>query len=174
LEQIESDGVETPTVTSEHQFQALRVEATRVELLLAVIRILQWMVQRKHRVPTGTKQEIFVSWSEHGENTSICLEDRSARLSHRWRQFLFEPFAQAAAHGDWKYVAYESESRGESSEGRTLTAGRYLPLYLAKMLVELKNGGQLTDETEAMPGERGHRFVMTFPRQTAQLTSFAA
>lgn len=166
-QQVETNGLEPPVISTKREFHELEVDATRVELLLAVVRIMQWMVQRKHRIPKGGKQQIFVEWSEEGERLLIVFEDRSARLSHRWRQFLFEPFTQSASQGDWKYESYESEEQNddeEPSEQKRLRAGRYLPLYLAKMLVELKNGGELKDDTENMQGLLGHRFVMSFHR----------
>jgi CheY-like chemotaxis protein len=172
-DQIETEGIESPSIFTRSEFKELEVQATRVELLLAMVRILQWMVQRKQRVPKGGRQQILIEWLEQDESMLVAFEDRSARLSQRWRQFLFDPFTQAASQGDWKYESYELMDENENeepSEHRRLRAGRYLPLYLAKMLVELKNGGELKDDTENMEGHDGHRFVMSFPKH-AELTA---
>ncbi|HEY9286100.1 MAG TPA: hypothetical protein VIP46_21800, partial [Pyrinomonadaceae bacterium] len=54
--------------------------------------------------------------------------------------------------------------------GDDIKPGLYLPLYLAKILVEVKYNGELLDQSDALNGETGeapaeskisHRFVMS-------------
>lgn len=176
-EQIKTDGVEPLAVTTRDEFEGLTVMAARVELLLAMMRVMQWMVQRKYRISEGERQRISVGWDERDENVSIAFEDRSTRLGERWRQFLFDPFTQAASQDNWRFEVDETDGAGDDSGPpgqRRLRAGRYLPLYLAKMLVELKNGGKLEDETGNMDGRDGHRFVMRFPKHEEVSSSQSA
>jgi DNA-binding NarL/FixJ family response regulator len=167
-EQIKTDGVEPLAVTTQNEFKDLTVIASRVELLLAMTRVMQWMVQRKYRLSESEKQRIFVGWDERDDNVSIAFEDRSTRLGERWRQFLFEPFTQAASQDNWRFEVDKTDGDSDDSrphDQKHLQAGRYLPLYLAKVLVELKNGGKLEDDTENMGGQVGHRFIMRFPKR---------
>jgi predicted heme/steroid binding protein len=48
--------------------------------------------------------------------------------------------------------------------GKTPSAGRYLPLYVAKMLVEGRYHGLLEDHSDEIKEHNyGHRILMQFP-----------
>lgn len=80
---------------------------------------------------------ISAHFAESDAWAEIAFEDSSSRLSEPLRERLFFPFSE--------------KETGES-------------LYLVKMLVELKYHGVLSDQTDEVPGESGHRFVIRFPR----------
>src|SRR5207302_1628083 len=109
--------------------QVLAIE--RNDLLLAVLRVLQWMVQRTDKVPAGIRPKIVVGYSASAEAVEISFSDLSQRLSPRLRQRLFDPFTQVS-------------TAPPLSEGAK-RPGQYLPLYLAKVLVEIKHNGSLED-----------------------------
>jgi DNA-binding NarL/FixJ family response regulator len=125
-----------------------RAQAARDDVRIAASRLLQWMIQRRIDVESGTKPLITVRCSEEAGVARISFEDRSRRLSERLRAHLFSPFSLSVM-----------QPSGENVKG----PGLYLPLYLAKMLVEEKNGGWLEDHSDEIPGEVGHRLVMRFP-----------
>lgn len=127
--------------------QVLAIE--RNDLLLAVLRVLQWMVQRTDKVPAGIRPKIVVGYSASSETVEISFSDVSQRLSPRLRQRLFDPFTQVS-------------TAPPLSEGAK-RPGQYLPLYLAKVLVEIKHNGSLEDRTDALEGVCGHRLIMCFP-----------
>jgi DNA-binding NarL/FixJ family response regulator len=123
----------------------------RNDLLVVVLRILQWMVQRQDKIPGDMAPEIQIAYSRQEGRGEISFTDRSRRLSNPLRKKLFEPFTQATTSPS--AILEEGEDR----------PGLYLPLYLAKMLVEVKNDGLLEDKSDELEGKIGHRFVISFP-----------
>jgi DNA-binding NarL/FixJ family response regulator len=121
----------------------------RGDLLLIVLRVLQWMVQRVNKVPASARSAIAVEYSTNAETVEISFTDASRRLSPRLRQLIFEPFTQVTV--------------APLSTTGTLRPAMYDPLYLAKMLVEIKLHGLLEDRTGMLEGGIGHRLVMSFP-----------
>jgi hypothetical protein len=110
--------------------------------------VLQWLVQRRNQTPPDIKQQINVHCDESNALTSITFEDCSHRLPHKLREQLFMPFSISAI----------------PQEGTKLSGpGLYLPLFLAKMLVEEKYGGWLDDRSDEISSTLGHRLVMSFP-----------
>lgn len=126
----------------------------RNDLLVAVLRVLQWMAQREDKLPVGAKPEIKVEYVRGEDYVEIHFTDQSRRLGNQLRQKLFEPFTQATPP-----PLLSSEDGDEKAE----RPGLYLPLYLAKTLVEVKNNGSLEDRSDLVEGKLGHRFVMKFP-----------
>ncbi|HEY0101038.1 MAG TPA: hypothetical protein VGB76_19085, partial [Pyrinomonadaceae bacterium] len=123
------------------------VRANRDDMYIAVVRVMQWLAQRKIETPAGVEPQITVRCFREDGTTQIMFEDRSRRLADSLREQLFVPLAVAI----------------------TLPAGailqrpaQYLPLYVAKMLIEEKYGGWLDDKSSELPGEIGHRLVMRF------------
>jgi hypothetical protein len=72
-------------------------------------------------------------------------------LGEQLRRRLFEPFTQSTT------TSGDIEDKGEQ------LPGLYLPLYLAKTLITVKNNGTLEDRTKELPGNLGHSFMMSFP-----------
>lgn len=123
------------------------VRARRDDMHVAVTRLLDWMVQRGTETPSGLRPEVRVRCVEGDEGPLIIFEDRSRRLPRELREHLFEPFSVSAV---------------TASRGGARGPGVYLPLYMAKVLVEQKYGGRLDDITSELEGEHGHRFVVRF------------
>jgi len=122
------------------------------DLLVAVLRVLQWMAQREEKVPTEiSAPTVEVEFTRRQDRLEISFTDESRRLGDQLRQKLFEPFTQ---------VAMTKMKPHEPTEER---AGLYLPLYLAKMLIQVKNRGSFEDRTYELQSTNGHRFVMNFP-----------
>ncbi|HEX8174363.1 MAG TPA: hypothetical protein VF543_04500 [Pyrinomonadaceae bacterium] len=117
------------------------------DLAIAIKRMLQWLAQRRAETPPNLSPAIHVRCMEREYSSVITFEDRSRRLSAKFRERLFEPFSTSVIL-----------AAGASSSG----PGLYLPMYLAKVLVEEKYGGWLKDESDLMEGETGHRLVMSF------------
>lgn len=125
---------------------ACAVKAKRDDMYLAVVRVMQWLVQRRIETPPEIEPEIKVNCSTTSEGgVQIIFEDRSNRLPERLREQLFTPFSVSVV------PAVETELRGP---------GLYLPLYLAQILVEEKYGGALDDRSTELEGDLGHRLVM--------------
>jgi DNA-binding NarL/FixJ family response regulator len=129
------------------------VHAKQDDIYIAVIRVLQWLVQRRLETPPEVAQRIIVECVEaeaNGSPPQVIFEDRSYRLPNQVREQLFMPFSVAAV---------------EPFRAKPLGPGLYLPLFLAKMLVEEKYGGFLNDRSDDLPGGTGHRLVMSFASQ---------
>jgi len=141
--------VENLTLREKGEDFTLEIEEN--DLFIAALRVLQWMAQREDKIPTevATPAVIDIEYSK-GDRLEIRFTDQSRRLGDQLRKRLFEPFTQVAPT---KILTTESE--GEQP-------GLYLPLYLAKVIVEVKNDGSLEDITDEMDGAYGHRFLMSF------------
>jgi len=131
--------------------QPFKLEIERNDLLVVVLRILQWMVQRQDKIPGDPTLGIRIEYRRQEGRGEIIFTDRSRRLSNPLRKKLFEPFTQATT---------SPSAMLEEGEDRP---GLYLPLYLAKMLVEVKNKGLLEDRSDDLEGKIGHCFVISFP-----------
>lgn len=124
------------------------------DLFVAVLRVLQWLAQREDKVSTETPT-IDVEYSRHNDRLQISFTDQSRRLGGELRQKLFEPFTQIAT------------TTKTPKDGKDEQPGLYLPLYLAKTLIETKNNGLLEDRTDELPKTTkvGHRFTISFPAE---------
>jgi DNA-binding NarL/FixJ family response regulator len=125
-----------------------KIKAKSDDVYIAVIRVLQWLAQRRSETPPDIDQQIYVHCDETNALSSITFEDCSNRLPHKLREQLFMPFSISAVH-----------QTGTKLSG----PGLYLPLFLAKMLVEEKYGGGLDDRSDEITSSLGHRLVMSFP-----------
>jgi DNA-binding NarL/FixJ family response regulator len=126
-----------------------KVQGRREYLEIATSRVFQWFIQRLQvATPPGPGPSIVVTCRETAEGMEVVFEDRSRKLSQRLREYLFLPFSQAV------HLPLNKTDLGGP--------GLHLPLYMAKALVELGNGGLLEDRTP-VEGEFGNRLVMRFP-----------
>ena len=124
-----------------------QIKAKRDDMYIAVIRVLQWLAQRRIETPAEVEPEIRVHCTNGDGGPHAVFEDRSNRLPEKVREQLFMPFSVSVI---------------PSTETRLLGPGLYLPLFLAKMLVEEKYGGWLDDRSDEVEGDLGHRIVMRF------------
>ena len=124
------------------------VQAAPEDLFIIISRLLQWFTQRFVESPSESGPEISVHCTMTEEGAELILEDRSRRLGKQLRRRLFDPFTQAVP----------------VSPGASLTLpGLYLPLYLAKVLIEEKYKGKLEECSDEIKDTRGHRFLVRFP-----------
>ncbi len=122
------------------------------DLLVAALRMLQWLAQRADRIPPeAASRHITVAYEKQKDRVAISFTDQSRRLGERLRRKLFEPFTQSTT------------TTGNIVDKGEQLPGLYLPLYLAKTLITVKNNGALEDRTNELPGNIGHSFVMSFP-----------
>ncbi len=139
------------------------VVADREDLLTIISRVLQWFAQQFGSTPTGVEPGITVRCSESETHAELLFEDRSWRLDKELRARLFDPFA-------------ETVTAFRQTTGQERRAGLYMPLYLAKMLVELRYQGTLEDRSDEIeeptppqPGVEteaiGNRLVMRFRKR---------
>ena len=129
---------------------ALRI--ARRDLLTAVLRVLQWLTQRGDKLPPGSSSPaIEVAYERQPGRVAIRFTDQSRRLGEHIRKRLFEPFTQGAT------ISTNVEDKGEPRPGL------YLPLYLAKTLLTVKNDGLFEDRSAELPNKVGHCFVFSFP-----------
>jgi len=124
-----------------------RVKARRDDMYVAVIRVMQWLAQRRFETSPEVEPEIRVYCRDDNKYSIVNFEDRSARLPENLREQLFQPFSVSVVRPS------ETKLRGP---------GLYLPLFLSKMLVEEKYGGWLDDRSDELEGDIGHRLVMRF------------
>jgi DNA-binding NarL/FixJ family response regulator len=120
------------------------------DLLVAVLRMLQWMAQRITVRPTGPNQKIEVAYEKPAGRLEIHLTDQGRILGAQLRRKLFDPFTLG-------------NPTDVEVSGKETLPGLYLPLYLAKTLVEVKNKGLLQDRTDE--SKPGHHFVLSFPAE---------
>jgi DNA-binding NarL/FixJ family response regulator len=138
-------------LTLEQTGQSFKLEIERDDLLVVFLRVLQWMAQRLDKTPIDVAPGISIHHETQGGRREIIITDRSRRLGNPLRKKLFEPFTQATT------------SPSSNMEDGKERPGLYLPLYLAKMLVEVKNHGLLEDRSDDLESKIGHRFVISFP-----------
>jgi hypothetical protein len=116
----------------------------------------------------GVEPGLKIECESNKDLVTITFEDNSHRLPQKLRDDLFAPFTQAIST---PFAAIEgtrgTESGAETPGGNRLNSGRYLPLYLAKMLVEGRYRGLLEDHSDEIKERSyGHRIVMQFPAAT--------
>ncbi len=119
------------------------------DMVIAVSRLLQWIALRKNKTVRELEPAITVRCEESPSWSQVSFEDQSNRLPEQLRRYLFMPVSLSVE------PQVGTEVRGP---------GLYLPLFLAKMIVEEKYGGWLDDKSDEMEGEVGHRLVMRFAR----------
>ena len=136
------------------------VIADEQDIIVIIARILQWLAQRKVATEPPNEPTIIVRCESDDRNSRVIFEDRSRRLPARLREKLFEPFTLAAPSA--RHLATPRQSAQASDEDIQAARHRpgYLPLYLAKTLVEEKYRGWLEDKSDEMEGEVGHRLAM--------------
>jgi K+-sensing histidine kinase KdpD len=138
-------------LTLEQKGDDFNLAIERKDLLIAVLRVIQWMTQRADKIPAEVSTPIIeVEYAHHAGHWEIRFADHSRRLGSQLRQKLFDPFTQATT----PMVSIKEE--GEEH------LGLYLPLYLAKTLIEVKNNGSLEDRSDEREDRYGHLFVMSF------------
>jgi DNA-binding NarL/FixJ family response regulator len=125
------------------------VDGFKDELMIAVSRIVQFLVRRMREAAADEPVWVQVSCRETANGPEIAFRDYSRRLPAPLRERLFSPFAEGPL----------LSSADDEFERR----GLHLPLYLAKSLVEVKHGGTLEDHSDALADDAGHCFVMRFP-----------
>ncbi|HVG21089.1 MAG TPA: response regulator [Blastocatellia bacterium] len=155
------------TKTEEGTGESLQVEgdctvqADRRDLMIAISRVLHWLAQRRDSTPAGIEPLVSVRCRDDGGTPTIIFEDKSQRLNKKLRDEMFVPFAQGVP------VPFAPEAKTEQpEEDEDKPEGRYLPLYLAKMLVEGRYHGSLkdhSDDEDIKDLKYGHRVVMEFP-----------
>jgi len=145
-EQFDAEGIAFEEIGED-----VTLPIARGDLLLSTLRVFQWMAQRKDRVPSGN-QRISVEYANRNSRAEITFTDQSRRLGERLRAMLFEPFTQA------NFTPSLPKEKDEEKR-----PGLYVPLFLARMLVEVKYNGWLLDKTDKLENTQGHSFVMSFP-----------
>lgn len=136
-----------------HEGKDVKLPIAEQDLFTAVLRLLQWMAQRQDRMPGDVADpRIEVKYSSEGARREIQVRDQSRRLSAPLRRRLFEPFALGGSIVD----ATQSGAEGDEP------TGLYLPLYLAKTIIEVKNNGKLQDKTDELKAPLGHCFAISF------------
>jgi hypothetical protein len=154
--------IEPPQVTED-----CTVMAQQSGLELAISRLFQWFIHRTATVPLNVKPAIKINCERNETETKITFEDNSHRLPKTLREGLFAPFTQALSTPfpslrDPRKLTGRRGSSGRSK--RPQEPGRYLPLYLAKFLVESRYRGLLEDHSDEITEHSyGHRILMQFP-----------
>jgi CheY-like chemotaxis protein len=128
------------------------VWAQKRDVQMIVSRLLQWLADRSDATPVKVEPEVRIECSTSGGSATVIFEDNSERLPKELRDDLFAPFTQAIT------------TPFPTLEGPYPQTGRYLPLYLAKMLVEGRYLGRLEDHSDEIKGQRyGHRILLQLP-----------
>ena len=139
----------------------LELAVPRRDLLVAALRMLEWLAQRQDKIPPGAPKTVEVVYGSNRGRAAISFKDHSRRLGGQIRRRLFEPFTQGTT------TSTNTENQGDTQPGL------YLPLYLAKTLLTVKNQGSLEDCTDELMSEQGHCFVFTFPNEENRKSSAA-
>ncbi len=126
-------------------------EANAEDVFFAITKLLQWCAQRALDAESEARPAISVRCETEGPVAKVVIEDRGGRLADPVREQLFMPFAQP--------LPDLARQAGRKSD----RPGAHMPLYLARMLVELRNNGTLEDRTSDLERDDGHRFVLTLP-----------
>jgi DNA-binding NarL/FixJ family response regulator len=143
------------------------VQARSDDVVIIISRLLQWFVYRSKAIPVGVEAVIRLECVVTDNTVTVTFEDNSYRLPKKLREDLFMPFTQAIstpfAELEQLKLTREAEADEPTETGRQ-NSGRYLPLYLAKMLVEGRYQGFLDDHSDDITEHSyGHRIVMQLP-----------
>ena len=146
--------------------------AKKSDLDLIFSRLLQWFVYRTRTMPLDVEPAIKIDCETSETGATVIFEDNSHRLPKRLREDLFAPFTQAIPTPFARIDEINEEDgakkvkkgKGRNSQNSYLNTGRYLPLYLAKVLVEGRYRGVLEDQSDEITEYNyGHRILMQFP-----------
>jgi CheY-like chemotaxis protein len=138
------------------------LRAQRSDVVIIFSRLLQWFAYRSEATPLGVEPEIKIECDTTDGYAILTFEDKSHRLPPELRRDLFAPFTQAISTPFSKIT--DSNLKTKEAVAEAPTTGRYLPLYLAKMLVEGRYLGRLEDRSDAIEGRAyGHRITMQMP-----------
>jgi len=146
------------------------IEADRRDLEVAVSRLLYWLAQRRAATPVDEAPLVTVQCRDDSDGLTVIFEDKSQRLHEKLRLEMFAPFSQAIEipFGFEAMTISESDTGAQfAGDEKDRNLGRYLPLYLAKMLVEGRYHGRLedrSDDEDIKNKSYGHRIMMQFPR----------
>jgi DNA-binding NarL/FixJ family response regulator/gas vesicle protein len=143
------------------------VHARSDDVIIIVSRLLQWFVYRGKAIPLDVEPIIKLKCEVTDGAVTVTFEDNSYRLPKKLREDLFMPFTQAIStpFADLGRPQRTRESGAAETAGTgQQNSGRYLPLYLAKMLVEGRYQGFLNDHSDEITEHSyGHRIVMQLP-----------
>ncbi|MET0621585.1 MAG: response regulator [Pyrinomonadaceae bacterium] len=157
-EELAAQGSGEPALTIDLRGGDCNVHALSSDVDIILSRLLQWFIYRGKFVPRGVPPALRIECEEADGWANITFEDDSQRLPKKLREELFAPFTQAIS------TPFAEIERASRTGKEPPTSGRYLPLYLAKMLVEGRYRGQLEDHSdEIIAHDYGHRIVMQFP-----------
>jgi CheY-like chemotaxis protein len=150
---VEQGVVNPERLKITHTGADVYVSIEHADLFLATLRMLEWLAQREDKIDLdASHRAIDVCYERQPGRVAIRFTDHSWQLGERLRRKLFEPFTQGTN------TAVEREDKGEPRPGL------YLPLYLAKVLLTVKNDGMLEDRTDELDSKKvGNCFVFAFP-----------
>ena len=120
------------------------LSAVPEEMYVATLRVLQFFANRASEESQKVLPWIRVQCLSDSNRSMVVFEDRSLRLSATLRQHLFSPFKSIL------------------SPVEVQTVNLHFPLFIAKALVEVRNGGTFEDRSDEIDGDLGHRFVISF------------
>lgn len=144
------------------------VRAQRRDVAIIISRLLQWFAYRGKATPLDVQPVIKIKCETADGSATITFEDNSYRLPPELRRRLFETFSQAISTPfpeveSSKFKAKEVDAGTPENKPQKLE-GRYLPLYLAKVLVEGRYHGILKDQSDEIIGHNyGHRIMIQLP-----------
>ncbi len=152
---------ETPTNLDLQGDCTARAQRNDLEIIFS--RMLQWFAHRSKLRPLDVEPSISIKLETTANGASIAFEDNSYQLPKPLREDMFAPFTQAISTPFAGIVSSVGIGAENAAQGHPRT-GRYLPLYLAKVLVEGRYHGLLEDRSdEIMERGYGHRILMQFP-----------
>jgi hypothetical protein len=120
------------------------VVASKDELRFLFSRLLHWLISFYEEEAFGTPQ-IDVSCRLEGPYLEIALESNSSRLPKIVRDYLFVPMTQR--------INYDQLP---ASNGPKL----FLAMSLVKIILEKRYQGSLTDHSDELTGDIGHKLVV--------------
>jgi CheY-like chemotaxis protein len=138
------------------------IEVQENDLYVVFSRLLQWFIKRSSLSMTERDQFIKVDCKTNEGESIITITDNSKRLSETIRKELFSPFTQSIAIPFKDLTPFRRNADENDSEH---IAGQYLPLYIAKMIVEVKYGGELIDRSNDLEEALGNRFILRFTKE---------
>jgi CheY-like chemotaxis protein len=135
------------------------VEAEENDLYLVFSRLLQWFVKRSLNNRSNVKPTINIECQSKENEAVIIFTDKSNQLNEQIRKELFAPFTQSISIPFKEMVTKDGE----------YVSGKYLPLYIAKMIIEVKYGGEILDFSHELEGNLGHKFVLRFTKDLNEI-----
>jgi hypothetical protein len=123
------------------------VVAAKHEVLFLFSRLLNWLASASED-ERGSATPVAVRCRLNGLQVEVSLEGGGARIHRAQRESMFVPMTQP--------IDYDQSLKDKGPK-------LFLAMYLVNTILKQRYKGSLADRSDELPGETGHKLVITMP-----------